>query len=180
MDPAPFAPYDRPRLSEVALRVSGRMVQGNEHLPPLTPTLAHMVLDYGVAAIEAVFFSQPLEDALDRVSLLPGKAQVLFKDPVYDAGEELKLGTPGRALPSVSGWHRVGEHLPHSVPVKSKHPGCFPHAHPFHQAGLPHTKIQIHHIHPATLLRVCFDSIGRWEVVQFSTATIVVAQHKCQ
>ena len=85
VDPAPLTPYDRPRLTEVALRVSGRMRQRHEHLTRVTPALPNIVLDYGVATIEPVLIPQSLEDALGCVPLLLRRAQVVFEYAVYDA-----------------------------------------------------------------------------------------------
>ena len=72
VDPALLAPYERPRLTEVALHVSGWVFQRHEHLTHHTPALPDVVLDYGVAAIEPVLVAQSLEDALGGVALLLG------------------------------------------------------------------------------------------------------------
>ena len=53
---------DRLGLAEVALGISGRMGQRNVHLPCPAATLAHVVLDYRVLAVEAVLGSQALVD----------------------------------------------------------------------------------------------------------------------
>ena len=89
VDPALLAIYGRPRLTEVALRVTGRMRQRHEHLTRVSPALPNVVLDYGVAAIEPVLFPQSLEDALGGVPLLLRRAQVIFEYAVYDAREGL-------------------------------------------------------------------------------------------
>ena len=70
VDPALLAPYERPRLPEVALRVARWVFQRHEHLTHHTTALPNVVLDYGVAAIEPVLLLQPLEDALCCVALL--------------------------------------------------------------------------------------------------------------
>ena len=85
VDPALLAPYERPRLTEVALRVARWVFQRHEHLTHHTPTLPNIVLDYGVAAIEPVLLLQPLEDALGGVALLLRRAQIIFEYAVYDA-----------------------------------------------------------------------------------------------
>ena len=89
-------------LAEVALGVSRRMGQRDEHLLGLTAILPDVVLDDGVLAIKPVLAPEPLEDALGGVSLLPGDLLVIFQDLVDDAGEGLQLGTPGRGLPLVT------------------------------------------------------------------------------
>ena len=48
--------------------------------------LPHVVLDRGVSAVEAVLITEPLEDTLGGVALLFGKPQVVFQNPVDDAG----------------------------------------------------------------------------------------------
>ena len=69
--------YESPRLSEIALGVSGRMHQRHEHLPCPAFVLADVVLDYGVATVEAVLVPQTLVDALGGVTLLPRPVQSL-------------------------------------------------------------------------------------------------------
>ena len=58
------AANDHQGLAEVALGVSRRMGQWDEHLLALTAIFPHVVLDRGVSAVEPVFVPQPLEDAL--------------------------------------------------------------------------------------------------------------------
>ena len=98
------SPNDHPGLPEVALGVARRMGQWDEHLPGLTAILSDVVLDRGVSAAVAVLVPEALEDALGSVALPPGGVMVLFQYPVNDAGEGLKLGTPGRSLPPVARW----------------------------------------------------------------------------
>ena len=64
-------------LSEVALRVSGRMHERHEHLTCPASMLSDVVLDDRVPAVEAVLVSEPVVDALGGVALLPGKAESL-------------------------------------------------------------------------------------------------------
>ena len=54
--------------------------------------------------------------------------------------------------------HRVGEHLAHGVFVQAEHSGCLPDAHPLCQAGLAHTKIQVHDVHPCHLPVESFET----------------------
>ena len=75
---------DSPSLTEVALGVSGRMDQGHEHLPCPATVLSDVVLDYGVAAVEAVLVPQTLVDALGGVSLLPGPVEIVFEYAIDD------------------------------------------------------------------------------------------------
>ena len=72
-------------LAEVAPGVARGMGQRHEHLPRPAAALPHIVLDDGVSPVEPVLVPDPLEDALRRVALLPGKPEVVFQDPVDDA-----------------------------------------------------------------------------------------------
>ena len=90
---------DHPGLSEVALGMALQMGQQHKQLPCLAPPLPDVVLDDGVLARESMFLPQTLVDALGRVALLPGDAQVRRLYPVDDAGERLQLGAAGRVLP---------------------------------------------------------------------------------
>ena len=95
-------------LAEVALGVARGMGQRHEHLLGPAAALSHVVLDYGVLAAEPILVPEPLEDALRRVALLPGNAQIRLQDPVDDAGEGLQLGAAERNLPPVARRHGVG------------------------------------------------------------------------
>ena len=69
--------YDSQCLSEVALRLSGRMHERHEHLTCPAAVLSDVVLDDRVPAVEAVLVPQSVVDALGSVALLPGKAESL-------------------------------------------------------------------------------------------------------
>ena len=69
------AANDHQGLAEVALRVSRRMGQRDEHLPGLTAILSDVVLDRGVSAVEPVLVPEALEDALGRVRCFLGRAR---------------------------------------------------------------------------------------------------------
>ena len=93
---------DHQGLAEVALGVARRVGQGHEHLFGLAAMLPHVVLDRGVSAVEPMLVPESLEDPLGGVPLLPWTPEVIYQDLVDDAGEGLKLGTPGRSLPPVA------------------------------------------------------------------------------
>ncbi len=139
---------DRHRLAEITMGVARPMGQRHEHLLRPPPTLPDVILDYGVLTGEPVLVAQPLENALGRVPLLPVDFDIAFQDRVDHAGEGLQLGPAGRTLAPVTGRHRVGQHLAHRVPMQAEHPGGFPNAHAFHQAGPPHLNVHLHWIHP--------------------------------
>ena len=143
-----YSADDHQGLAEVALGVARRMGQRHEHLPGLAAVLPDVVLDRGVSAFEPVFVPQPLEDALGGVPLLPGKPEVIFQDPVDDAGEGLQLGAPGRILSPVTRRRRIGQHLAHRVPVQTEHPSRLPDAHPLHHHRPADRQIYVHSVHP--------------------------------
>ena len=93
---------DHQGFAKVALGVARRMGQGHEHLLRPAAMLPHLVLDDGVLAAEPMLVPESLEDPLGGVALLPGTPEVVCQDLVDDAGEGLKLGTPGRSLPPVA------------------------------------------------------------------------------
>ena len=129
MDLPLHSAYDSQCLSEVALRVSGRMHERHEHLTCPAAVLSDVVLDDRVPAVEAVLVPQSLVDALGRVALLPGKVEVILEYPVYDPGVWTDPGSSGRLSSSVSRRHRVLEHLANGVSVQTEHPGYFPDGH---------------------------------------------------
>ena len=87
-----FHPADAHQgLSKVALGMSWRMGQRDEHLLGPAAMLPHVVLDRGVLAAEPMLVPEPLEDPLGCVALLPGTPEVVYQDPVDDAGEGLFL-----------------------------------------------------------------------------------------
>ena len=81
----------RLRLPEVALGISRRMGERDVHLPRPAATLAHVVLDYRVPAVEPVLGSQPVVDTLRRVTLLLRKTAVLIQDPVDHPAVRVQL-----------------------------------------------------------------------------------------
>ena len=143
------AANDHQGLAEVALPVSRRMGQWDEHLPGLTAIFPHVVLDRGVSAVETVLVPQPLEDALGGVALLPGAPQVVLQDPVDDAGKRLQLGAPGWSLSPVARRHGVGQHLAHRVPVQAKLSGDLPNTLTLHHHRPANPQIHVHAVHPS-------------------------------
>ena len=119
---------DHQGLAKVALGVARGVGQGNEHLPGLTAVLPYVVLEDGVLAAEPVLVPQPLEDPLGRVALLLENLEVLFQDPVDNAGEGLQLGAPGGSLPPVSpeGRSRPASSVqcPGAARTSGRPPGC--------------------------------------------------------
>ena len=161
----------RHRLPEIALGMTWRMGQRHEHLLGPPSVRPHVVLDYRVLTAEPVLVPQSLKDTLGRMALLPGNPGIAFQDGVNHAGEGLKLRSPWRALASVTGWNRIGQHLAHRVPVQAEHPGGFPNAHPLRQAGAANTRVQLHLVHPFHPPKAAEQPNGGWQTVRFSSAT---------
>ena len=151
MDLPLHSAYDSQCLSEVALRVSGRMRERHEHLTCPAAALSDVVLDDRVPAVEAVLVPQSVVDALGGVPLLPGKVEVILEYPVYDPCVRSDLGSSGRLSSSVSRRRRVREHLAYGVSVQTEHTGRFPGAHAVYHAGSSDAKIQFHLVHPSHL-----------------------------
>ena len=159
------------RLSEVALGVPGSMRQRHVHLAcPQTPP-THVVLDYRVSALEPVLVSEPLEDALGGVTLLPGAATVLFQDPVDHTPVRVNLRPARRRTAPVSGRDRVLQHLAHCVSVQPEHARRLACAHPIDHAGPAHPRVHLHLVHPSHLPSSWVQLYGRWRVVWFCSAT---------
>ena len=100
VDPALLSTYGRPRLAEVALRVSRWVFQRHEHLACMSPAFPDVVLDDGVAARKPVLVSQSLVDALGGVALLLRDVEIVLEYPVYDSGVRAYLGSSGEACVS--------------------------------------------------------------------------------
>ena len=89
------ANHDR-RLTEVRLRMAGRMRQRHEHLLAALITLAHIILDDRVAAGEPAFVAQAVEHPLGRMALLARHLQVFIEPMVDRRNECIQLRTPDR------------------------------------------------------------------------------------
>ena len=73
-------------LAELALGMARRVGERHEHLTRPAAMLPHVGLDRGVSAAKPVLVSESQENTLGRVALLLGKPQVVFRNPVDDAG----------------------------------------------------------------------------------------------
>ena len=67
------------------------MGQRHVHLPCPAATLAHVVLDYRVPAVEPVLGSQSLVDSLGRVTLLLRETAVILQDTVDHPAVRVQL-----------------------------------------------------------------------------------------
>ncbi|AHD03709.1 hypothetical protein METH_23035 (plasmid) [Leisingera methylohalidivorans DSM 14336] len=57
-------------LAEIGLSMAWRARQRNEHFAMPPTVLPHIVLDDGIAALEAMLVAKPLENPLGRMPLL--------------------------------------------------------------------------------------------------------------
>ena len=74
---------DDRRFAKVGLCMAGRMRQRNKHFLATPLALTNIVLDDRVAAGEAAFLTQPVENPLGRMALLAWNLLVLFQ-PTLD------------------------------------------------------------------------------------------------
>ncbi len=93
------------RFPEVCLRISRWMFQRYEHLALAQLPEPHVVLDDRVAARIAVFVTQPLENPLGGVPLLPAFRLVVFQDLVDSPHPGVQFGPAHGLLPPVTRWH---------------------------------------------------------------------------
>ena len=84
------------RLTEVCLRVSGRMSQRHEHLLAALIPPAHIILDDRVAAGKTAFVAQPVEHPLGSMALLARHLEVLIQPMLDRRNERIQLRTPDR------------------------------------------------------------------------------------
>ena len=106
---------DDHRLAEVGLRMTRRMDQRHEHLPPPPFALAHVILHDGVAAREAMFCPKTLEHPFGRVALFTVPALILDKPSIDDLGKPIQLRPFDLGLAPVAGRHRKRQHLADAV-----------------------------------------------------------------
>lgn len=87
---------DHHRLTEIGLRMAGRMRQRHEHFLAALIPLAHVILDDRIAASEPAFVSKPVKHPLGRMALLARHLSV-FVQPVIDRRDKrIQLGPPDR------------------------------------------------------------------------------------
>ncbi len=131
-------------LAEVHLRVAGIVGQGHEDLAAAKPPLSDVVLDDGIAALEAMLVPEPLEDPSGRVPLFARRRAVLLKNAINYAGEGIEFGTTNRVAAPIARRHRKPQHLGDRLAVKPKYPRRLANAHPLDMAGAANAAIQIH------------------------------------
>src|SRR3546814_17567613 len=89
-------------LAEIHLRMAGIVGQRHEDLAAAQPPLAHVVLDDGIAALEAMLVAQPLVDPFGRVPLFARRRAILLENAIYDTREGIALWAPPRPAPPVA------------------------------------------------------------------------------
>ena len=128
----PLDPGDlRQRLAKIHLGVTGIVPQRHKHLAVLHPVQPHVVPDNGDPATVAVLVTQPFEDPLRRVPLLPRPSLIRCQDRLDDPDKRIQLRSRRRPAPPVPRRHRKRQHLRHRPRVDPKTPRRFPPAYPF-------------------------------------------------
>ena len=112
-------------FTEIHLAVARRMGQRHERLPRPRPADPDVILHHRVAAGEAMFVAQPLENPLGRVTLLYRRIAIRLQDRVDHRQQRPKLRLLGRLRARVPRRQREPAHLQHRLAVQSEDPGRF-------------------------------------------------------
>jgi hypothetical protein len=148
----PLATDDAYRLAKVDLRVSRRMGQWNEHLPPPRLRPAHVVAHRRIVTREAVLVTQALPDTLCRMPLLRRGRVIAIQNGVNHAKKRSDLRTIDRFGPHIAGRRRIPAHLRNAVPADPQLPRYLAPALALQQHKLPNGRVYLHAIHPRTVL----------------------------
>ena len=105
------ATIDGLRLAEIELRFARRVRQRHENFRRLLPVAPDLVTNGGDPAGVLVLVTEPLEDALARVALLPVLCLVGFQDRVNDRSEPPDYRFAPLALLAILGWLLLPEDL---------------------------------------------------------------------
>ncbi len=128
-----------------------RVIEGNKHLAAAQPLAADIVLDDGIAALEAVLIAKTFEDTLRRVTLLAMTMPILFQDLIDDRGEPIQLRTKRRGAAAIARGNREPQHLANRLAVQPKYPRRLVNTHPADTTRAANPRIQLHSIHPPRL-----------------------------
>ena len=132
------------RFAEIGLRLARSMRQRHKDLPAAYLLATNVVLHDRVAARELVFFLEPVEDPLRRMSLLRRPLLVVFKDRVDHGQPRPQLGTLDRLLSLIARWHRILQHLPNRLAGQPELPGYRSLALPLDSYRSPNTPVYLH------------------------------------
>jgi hypothetical protein len=156
------------RLAEVHLRMARRVCQRHEHLPRPPLLLTDIVGDNGDAAGEAVLITQPLENPLRRVPLLPDPSLILFENLVDDRDERIQLRPRRWALSPIPRRHRMLQNLGNRLAIDPKMTRHRPLTHPVNMARSAHPPVKLHRIH----LPALSSFASGVKVAEFYSATV--------
>src|SRR3974390_2415099 len=100
-----------------------------------------------------MFGSQPLEDPLGRVPLLPGPLLVFLQYGVDDTLPGRQLRPSDRLLPPIPRRQRILQHLAYCLPRQPELPAPPPRALPPKKPPPPHPRIDLHGVHTSGVPR---------------------------
>src|SRR3974390_3097988 len=100
-----------------------------------------------------MFGSQPLEDPLGRVPLLPGPLLVFLQYGVDDTLPGRQLRPSDRLLPPIPRRQRILQHLAYCLPRQPELPGHRPPALALDKNRPPHPRIDLHGVHTSGVPR---------------------------
>jgi hypothetical protein len=135
---------DHDRFAKVRLCMPRRMCQRDEHLPEAATAFAHVILDDGSPALEAMLVAKTLEDALRGVLLLPVGCPVLLENAVDDIRERVQLRPLRRPATPVSRRNRVRQDLRYRLPINPKTTGRLSPAQTLMTTRKPNLQVKVH------------------------------------
>src|SRR3546814_17522989 len=112
------------------------------------PPLAHVVLDDGIAALEAMLVAQPPVDPFGRVPLFARRRAILLENAIYDTREGIELGAPHRLAAPIARRHGKPQHLGNRHAVQAEYLLRLPYHHPPNVPSQPNTNVNTHQTHP--------------------------------
>ena len=152
----------RDRLAKVHLRMSRRVRQWHERLPPARPVQPDIILHHGVAAAEAMLIAQPFKDPLRRMPLLHRRRPVPLQNRIDHRQQRPQLRLRHRLRPRVARRQREPAHLQHRLAAQAKHPRRLTATVAIDEHETPNRGIHFHTKHPrpppkgATYPLACF------------------------
>ena len=147
-------------LAEISLCVAGGVRQRHEHLPAALIPLPDVILDDRVASGEAMLFAKAVEHTLRRMALLARNRPVPFQPAIDDRYERFQLRSPHRGAATVTGRHRIRQHLANRVARYVEMLRCLALAHAF-RTRQTNPQVKFHGVNPSSLL-ASFAKREKW------------------
>ncbi len=135
---------DHQGLAEVHLRVAGIVGQGHEDFAAAKPSLSDVVLDDGIAALEAMLLAKPLENPFGRVTLFARRRSIPLKNAIDNTREGIQLETTDRLAAAIARRRGIPKHLGYRLAVKTEYPRRLANRYPLDMARAPNPTIHIH------------------------------------